>query len=49
LTNNAQSAGLFGRPLIPLGTMLDWVAVWVGRAMPAYDKPTKFEVRNGVF
>jgi nucleoside-diphosphate-sugar epimerase len=49
LTNNAEAAGLFGRPLIPLGTMLDWVADWVGRAMPAYDKPTKFEVRNGVF
>lgn len=49
LTNTTQAVGLFGRPLVPLTSMLDWAAEWVGRAMPAYDKPTKFEVRDGVF
>jgi len=29
--------------------MLDWVADWVSRAMPSLDKPTKFEIRDGVF
>jgi nucleoside-diphosphate-sugar epimerase len=49
LTDSTQAARLFGRPLVPLSTMLDWVADWVGRAMPAYDKPTKFEVTDGAF
>ena len=49
LTDTTQSVGLFGRPLVPLSTMLDWISDWVGRGMPAYDKPTKFEVRDGVF
>jgi nucleoside-diphosphate-sugar epimerase len=49
LTDTTQAVGLFGRPLVPLITMLDWISDWVGRAMPAYDKPTKFEVRDGVF
>lgn len=49
LTNTTQAVGLFGRPLVPLDAMLGWIADWVGRAMPAYDKPTKFAVRDGVF
>jgi len=49
LTDTTRALGMFGRPLVPLSTMLDWISDWVGRAMPAYDKPTKFEVRDGVF
>jgi hypothetical protein len=49
LTDTTRGVGLFGRPLVPLSTMLDWISDWVERAMPAYDKPTKFEVRDGVF
>lgn len=40
---------LFGNPMVPLGTMIDWTADWVQRAMPVYDKPTGFEVRDGGF
>lgn len=47
LSNPAQAMRLFGYPLVPLGTMLDWVADWVARGMPSLDRPTRFEVRDG--
>lgn len=49
LTNTGKAAQLFGYPLVPLAAMLDWVADWVGRDMPGLGKPTKFEVRDGVY
>jgi hypothetical protein len=49
LTNTSEAVRLFGAPRVPIGVMLDWVADWVARSMPAFDKPTKFEVRDGVF
>jgi nucleoside-diphosphate-sugar epimerase len=49
LTDSTEAVRLFGSPQVPLGAMLDWVADWVSRAMPSFDKPTKFEVRDGVF
>lgn len=49
LTNSAKATRLFGYPLVPLAAMLDWVADWVARGMPSYDKPTKYEVRDGGF
>lgn len=49
LTNATQAATLFGYPLVPLGTMLDWVADWVSRDQASLGKPTKFEVRDGAF
>ena len=29
--------------------MIDWVADWVRNEGPSYNKPTKFEVRDGAF
>jgi nucleoside-diphosphate-sugar epimerase len=49
LTNTAAACGLFGYPEVPLARMLDWVADWVARGRPSLGKPTKFEVRSGVF
>ncbi|MGQ9369252.1 NAD-dependent epimerase/dehydratase family protein [Azospirillum sp. ST 5-10] len=49
LTNTAQAAGLFGYPSVPLARMVDWVADWVARGRPSYDKPTRFEVRDGAY
>jgi nucleoside-diphosphate-sugar epimerase len=49
LTNSAAAARLFGYPSVPVATMLDWVADWIGRDGPVYGKPTKYEVRDGSF
>jgi nucleoside-diphosphate-sugar epimerase len=49
LTNTSEAARLFGASRVPIGVMLDWVADWVARSMPALNKPTKFEVRDGAF
>jgi nucleoside-diphosphate-sugar epimerase len=49
LTNTAQAVRLFGNPLIPLTTMIDWVADWVANDRPSLNKPTHFEVRDGVY
>jgi hypothetical protein len=34
---------------VPLGRMLDWVADWVRSGGASFNKPTKFEVRDGEF
>ncbi len=49
LSDTTQSTKLFGYPRVPLGTMIDWVADWVGSGRPSFNKPTKFEVRDGEF
>lgn len=49
LTNSAEATRLFGYPRVPVKVMLDWVADWVGRDMPSFNKPTKYEVRDGGF
>lgn len=49
LTNTAEAAKLFGYPEVPLSVMLDWVADWVARDGPSFNKPTKYEVRDGGF
>ncbi len=49
LTNTAEASKLFGYPEVPLGAMLDWVADWVARDKLSFNKPTKYEVRDGGF
>ena len=44
-----QAQRLFGYPTVPLARMIDWVAHWVENDMPKYGKPTRYEVRDGLF
>ena len=49
LSDTTAATTLFGYPLVPLGRMLDWVADWVRSGGTSFNKPTKFEVRDGDF
>ena len=49
LNDAGEAARLFGRPVVPLERLLDWVADWVARGGETLGKPTKFEVRDGAF
>jgi nucleoside-diphosphate-sugar epimerase len=49
LTDASRATGLFGRPRIALAQMIDWVADWVAHDRPSLNKPTHFEVRDGVY
>ena len=49
INDNSLAVRLFGLPAIDIDTMIRWNADWVIRNMPVYDKPTRFEVRDGLF
>jgi nucleoside-diphosphate-sugar epimerase len=49
VNNTFQAQRLFGYPVVPLARMIDWVADWVERGLGVYDKPTRYEVRDGSF
>ena len=49
LTDTTAADKLFGPPSVPLAKMIDWTADWVARGLPTLDKPTRFEVRDGVY
>jgi len=47
LGNSAQLCAKLGVPLVPLETMIRWIAHWVKRGGRNLGKPTHFEVRDG--
>lgn len=47
--NCDAAAELLGNPVVPINPMVRWVAEWVKSDKPTYGKPSKFEVRSGVF
>ncbi len=49
LSNSAQACAAFGPPRVSLDELVAWVAAWVAEGGDTYDKPTHFEVRDGVF
>jgi len=49
LSDSSQARRLLGDPATPIGTVVRWTAEWIRRGGKLWDKPTRFEVRNGVF
>ena len=49
LSDSARMRTVLDDPLMPLDTLLDWVADWVARGGRLLGKPTKFERRDGRF
>jgi nucleoside-diphosphate-sugar epimerase len=49
LTNTTQATRLLGPPLVPLAKMIDWIADWVANRRVSFNKPTHFEVRDGIY
>ena len=47
--NCDQAASELGNPIVPVERMIDWVADWVENDMPLYGKPSKFQIRDGIF
>jgi nucleoside-diphosphate-sugar epimerase len=49
LSNPSRMGELLSDPLLPLDTLLDWVAEWVRNGGRLLGKPTNFERRDGQF
>lgn len=49
LSNGQLGHRLFGYPTMPVDTLIEHVAEWVGGGGAVLDKPTKFEVTDGKF
>lgn len=49
LSDATRMTSLLGDPLLPVETLLDWVADWVARGGRLLGKPTKYERRDGRF
>lgn len=49
LSRGTRMRDLLDDPLLPLDTLLDWVADWVARGGTLLNKPTGFETRDGRF
>ena len=49
LSNATQAAELFGRPATTIDEMLAMTADWIRRSGETWNKPTKFQVRDGSF
>ncbi|MGV8851489.1 MAG: NAD-dependent epimerase/dehydratase family protein [Rhodoglobus sp.] len=47
--NCDRAAQELGNPIIPVNVMVRWVAHWVRNGGETYGKPSKFQVRTGVF
>jgi nucleoside-diphosphate-sugar epimerase len=49
LSDSSRMRSVLGDELMPLDTLLDWVAEWVSRGGRLLGKPTKFDRRDGRF
>jgi nucleoside-diphosphate-sugar epimerase len=49
LSDAQQAFTRMGYPRVPVGKVIEWVAGWIVAGGAVYDKPTKYQVRNGRF
>jgi len=49
LSNAAKAQELFGHPTVSAAQAIDWVADWISRGGPRFNKPTHFATRDGKF
>jgi nucleoside-diphosphate-sugar epimerase len=49
LVNTREAQRLFGRPEVPLATMIDWTADWIARDGASLGKATHYDVRDGSY
>ena len=49
LMNTTEAERNFGYPRTPLLRQIGWVADWIAREQRLYNKPTKFETRDGKY
>jgi nucleoside-diphosphate-sugar epimerase len=49
LVNSAEAHRLFGRPSVPLDTMIAWQADWIARGGASLGKDTHFDARDGKY
>ena len=49
LSNAGECHRLFGYPRVSIGQLMEWIASWVRSGGVLWDKPTKFQVRDGKF
>lgn len=49
LSNSACACRLFGDPVVEIDQMIDWTCEWVRQERETLNKPTHFQVRDGVY
>lgn len=49
LSNGQEAHRRYGYPRIAMGQLVRWIAAWVRAGGAVWDKPTKFQVRDGKF
>ena len=49
VVNCDRANAILGNPKVPVNVMIRWVAEWVRTGKPVLGKPSKFQVRTGVF
>ncbi len=49
LNNAGRSHQLYGRPSVPVHTLIEWTAHWIRSGGPTLNRPTHFEARDGKF
>ncbi|HLP71377.1 MAG TPA: hypothetical protein VK155_00650 [Bacteroidales bacterium] len=49
LSNAGKSLAVFGKPKVQAAMIIKWISGWIKGGGKIWDKPTHYEVRNGVY